>query len=92
MMNAYWQKSSSTTSNEIRWLAWEKLSMSKKQGDLGFRDLHGFNPALLGKQYWNLIHKPNALVSKVLKARYYPDYHLLQARRTGGSTYTWSGK
>lgn len=27
----------------------------------------------------------------VLKARYYPDCHLLQARRTGGSSYTWSG-
>lgn len=35
--------------------------------------------------------KPDALVSRVLKARYYPDCHLLQACRRGGSSYTWSG-
>lgn len=91
LMNAYWWKSSSSNSKGIRWLAWEKMSMSKKRGGLGFRDLHGFNLALLGKQCWNLIHKPQALVSKVLKARYYPDCHLLDAKRKGGSSYTWSG-
>lgn len=65
--------------------------MSKKKGGLGFRDLHGFNLALLGKQCWNLISNPNALVSRPLKARYYPNCSLLQAGRTGGSSYTWSG-
>lgn len=65
--------------------------MSKSRGGLGFRDLHGFNLALLGKQCWNLINNPGTLVARVLKARYYSDCHLLQARRTGGSSYTWSG-
>lgn len=65
--------------------------MSKSRGGLGFRDLHGFNLALLGKQCWNLIVKPDALVFRVLKARYYPDCHMLQATRVGGSSYTWSG-
>ncbi|KAL8111232.1 hypothetical protein AgCh_019083 [Apium graveolens] len=91
LMNAYWWKSSSPTSKPICWLAWNKMSMSKSKGGLGFRDLHGFNLALLGKQCWNLMSKPNALVSRVLKAKYYPDCHLLQARRSGGSSYTWSG-
>lgn len=91
MMNAFWWKSNSSNNKGIRWCAWEKMSMSKKRGGLGFRDLHGFNLALLGKQCWNLIKKPDSLVAKVLKARYYPDCHLLQARRMGGSSYTWSG-
>lgn len=90
-MNAYWWKSNSSTRKPIRWLAWQKMSMSKSKGGLGFRDLHGFNLALLAKQCWSLITRPNSLVSKVLKARYYPDCHLLQACRTGGSSYTWSG-
>lgn len=34
---------------------------------------------------------PSALVSRLLKARYYPNDSFLQARRTGGSSYTWSG-
>lgn len=49
LINAYWWKSSSNNSQGIRWLAWAKMSMSKKRGGLGFRDLHGFNLSLLGK-------------------------------------------
>ncbi|XP_074375304.1 uncharacterized protein LOC141717092 [Apium graveolens] len=91
MMNAFWWKSNSSDNKGIRWLAWERMSMSKKRGGLGFRDLHGFNLALLGKQCWNIIHNPGALVSRVLKAKYFPYCHLLQANRTGGASYTWSG-
>lgn len=90
LMNACWWKTSSNSNKPIRWLSWNKMCMSKKNGGLGFRDLHGFNLSLLGKQCWSLISRPDALVSRVLKARYYPDCHLLQARRTGGSSYTWS--
>lgn len=64
--------------------------MSKSSGGLGFRDIYGFNLALLGKQCWSLITRPNALVTRVLKARYYPTCHLLEACRTGGVSYTWS--
>lgn len=49
LMNAFWWKTSSNSNKSIRWLAWDKMSMSKKQGGLGFRDLHGFNFSLLGK-------------------------------------------
>lgn len=90
MMNSFWWKSNSTSSKGIRWLAWDRMSMSKKKGGLGFHDLHGFNMALLRKQYWNLINNPSPLVVKVLKARYYLSYSLLQANRSGGSSYTWS--
>lgn len=58
--------------------------MSRKRGGLDFRDLHGFNFALLGKQCWNLIHKAKALASKVLKTRYYSNFYLLDAKRKGG--------
>lgn len=49
MMNAFWWESNSSNRKGIKWVAWDKLSMSKKRGGLGFRDLHGFNLALLGK-------------------------------------------
>ncbi|KAL8118401.1 hypothetical protein AgCh_016070 [Apium graveolens] len=91
MMNAFWWKSNSSDNKGMCWLPWERMSMSKKRGGLGFRDLHGFNLALLGKQCWNIIRNPGALVSRVLKAKYFPDCHLLQANRTGGASYTWSG-
>lgn len=75
----------------IKWVAWNKLSIARKRGGLGLIDPHGFNLALLGKQCWHLLNKPEALVSRVLKARYYPNCHLLRASRMGGASYTWSG-
>ena len=91
LMNAFWWKSNGSSSKGIRWCAWDKLSMSKKRGGLGFRNLQGFNMALLGKQCWNLITNLDSLVARVIKARYYPHCHLIHASRTGGSSYTWSG-
>ncbi|XP_074328182.1 uncharacterized protein LOC141666094 [Apium graveolens] len=90
IMNAFWWQSNSANSKGIRWLAWERMCMSKESGGLGFRDIYGFNLALLGKQCWSLIKRPNALVTRVLKARYYPSCHILDAKRTGGVSYTWS--
>lgn len=65
MMNSFWWNSNSSNSKGIKWLSWTRMSMSKKKGGLGFRDLHGFNLSLLGKQCWNLINNPNALVSRL---------------------------
>ena len=91
MMNTFWWSSNSSNNKGVRWLSWSRMSMSEKQRGLGFRDLHGFYLALLGKQCWSLLKNPNALLTRVLKARYYPHCSLLQAYRTGGSSFTWSG-
>lgn len=32
--------------------------MVKSKGGLGFRDLYGFNLALLGKHVWNFLNNP----------------------------------
>lgn len=34
----------------MHWMAWEKMTETKEEGNLGFRDLKAFNLALLGKQ------------------------------------------
>ncbi|CAN1152557.1 Uncharacterized mitochondrial protein AtMg00310 [Linum perenne] len=44
---------------------------------------------MLGKQGWRLISDPNALVSRVLKAKYYPDRNFLQAQEGKTSSFTW---
>ncbi|XP_019156834.1 PREDICTED: uncharacterized protein LOC109153396 [Ipomoea nil] len=41
----------------------------KKFGGLGFKRLHEFNLALLAKQSWRLLTKPETLMARVLKAR-----------------------
>lgn len=63
--------------------------MSKSRGGLGFKSLYGFNIALLGKHIWKCIEQPGLLVSRVLKARYFPDDHVLNATKGQGSSFIW---
>ena len=73
----------------IHWAAWWKVCIPKERGGLGFRDLHSFNLALLAKQVWRLLENPDSLCSQVLRAKYYLDGKLLDAKVKSGSSYTW---
>jgi len=58
---------------------WEKLSTPKIHGGMGFKGLSVFNLAMLGKQGWKFITKPNSLVARIFKARYFPSGSYLTA-------------
>ncbi|KAL5551246.1 hypothetical protein UlMin_001422 [Ulmus minor] len=66
-----------------------KLHWAKEKGGLGFRDLEGFNKALLAKQGWRLIRSPDSLVGKVLKACYYPNCSFLDAKLGSSPSFSW---
>lgn len=91
LMNGFRWCSTGNAVKGIRWLSWDRKGLSKDEGGLGFRNLTGFNLALLGKHCWKFITNPQSLVTRVFKARYYPDSHFLQAKREGGASYIWSG-
>lgn len=57
---------------KIQWISWKKLCKPKSEGGLGFKDLYMFNLALLAKQGWRLIQKPDSLVAQLFKAKCYP--------------------
>ena len=67
---------------KIHWQRWEKLTRSKKDGGMGFRDLRAFNLAMLAKQGWRLLHDNSSLVYQCLKARYFPRTQLLEAKES----------
>ena len=73
------------------WLAWEKLTKSKGEGGMGFRDLGLFNQALLAKQAWRLLVFPDSLCAKVMKAKYYPHGHLIDMVFPQVTSLTWQG-
>lgn len=54
-------------------MVWERMIEPKDGGGMGSRDLEAFNTALLGKQIWRLITKPNLLMSKVIRGKYFPN-------------------
>lgn len=56
---------------------------------MGFRNFHLFNLVMLGKIGWRLVNKPEALVCKVLKAKYYPSEDFLRAALGSSPSFTW---
>lgn len=61
MMAKFWW-GSNTDGRKIDWIKWEKLTLPKGLGGLGFRDLKNFNLALLATQCWRFINSKNNLV------------------------------
>jgi hypothetical protein len=62
---------------KTHWVAWEKMTMLKEKGGVGFRDLQKFNQALLGRHAWRLLERPDSLCARILKSKYYPNADLL---------------
>lgn len=84
----YWW-ASALDNHKIHWQSWEKLTRSKHQGGMGFRDFSLFNRAVLGKQAWRLITRPESLCARVLKGKYFPDRDLMSATRKRRCSETW---
>lgn len=66
------------TNRKISRVAWKKITHSKKLGGLGFWDLHRFNQALLANQVWKIMKRPQSLVFRLLKAKYFRDGTIYQ--------------
>jgi hypothetical protein len=52
---------------------------SKSDGGMGFRDFQLFNKAMLAKQGWRFMTKPESLCSTVLKEKYYHNTDFISA-------------
>ena len=55
---------------------------------IGFRDLHAFNQAMLAEQGWNMLVNPDALVSKLLKAKYFPRGTFIDSQLRGNPSFS----
>ncbi|KAL9667077.1 hypothetical protein QQ045_001424 [Rhodiola kirilowii] len=70
MITNYWW-SNNKEGRGIYWCKYGKLCKEKMEGGVGFKELSIFNDALLAKQIWRLMEKPENLVSRLLKEKYY---------------------
>jgi hypothetical protein len=89
MMNSFWWGNGGGNNKGIHWMSWEKLSMHKIHGGMGFKNLSAFNLAMLGKQGWKLQTDTESRVSRLFKARYYPHSNYLASSIGHNPSYVW---
>jgi hypothetical protein len=73
----------------IKWMKWEHMSNSKASGGMGFRDFACFNKALFAKQSWRLWNNPASLVARLMKAKYYSETSILEAKIGQRPSFVW---
>ncbi|CAN0905644.1 Uncharacterized mitochondrial protein AtMg00310 [Linum grandiflorum] len=49
MMNSYWWGTKGSVGRGVAWMRWERLCVHKEFGGMVFKDLYGFNLAMLAK-------------------------------------------
>lgn len=71
------------------WISWEQIAKPKKDGGLGFRDVEAFNDALLAKQSWRILKKPDYLLAKVLLGKYCKTEAFLDTEASASCSHDW---
>ena len=89
MMNSFLWGKNCDSSKGIHWLCWNRMCKKKSNGGMGFKKLHEFNVALLGKQAWRILTRLDLLVSRVYKARYFPTCSFLEVGLGCNPSYLW---
>lgn len=73
------------------WIAWSKMTTSKRDGGLGFRDINNFNDALLAKVSWRILIKPNCLLARILTGKYCKSSSFLDCSVSTTASHGWRG-
>ncbi|KAL0723200.1 hypothetical protein Bca4012_037799 [Brassica carinata] len=76
---------------KMAWVSWDRMATPNCVGGFGFRELETFNDALLAKLGWRIMNKPDALLSRVLKGKYFWDCSSLEISPKQASSHGWVG-
>ncbi|KAL0445965.1 UNVERIFIED_CONTAM: putative mitochondrial protein [Sesamum latifolium] len=74
---------------KIHWIAWDKLCVHKEEEGLGFRKLN-FQSCNARKQLCRIVSRPNSLLNRMLKSKYFPTSDALTAPICQGCSFTWT--
>jgi len=80
MLNGFWWGHGGLLNMGMHVMSWDKLTVHKNNGDMGFKDLKYFNISMLHKQWWKLQTDKHSLVSRLFKARYFPNNNYFGSR------------
>ncbi|KAL9690634.1 hypothetical protein QQ045_011040 [Rhodiola kirilowii] len=73
----------------VHWINADKLRMPEEEGGLGFYNFKHLNLAYLTKQLWRLAKNPDLLATRLLKAKYNSNCHILEAQLTSKPSHVW---
>jgi hypothetical protein len=74
---------------KIHWRKWSDIAIPKSVGGMGFRDFQLFNQAMLAKQGWRLMTKPEPLCARILKGKYFHNVDFMSAKSRRNSSHVW---
>lgn len=74
---------------KMAWIAWSDLTKPKALGGLGFRDFQRYNEAALAKLSWRLFKKPDSLLGRMLKGKYYSNGDILSCEISSAASHGW---
>lgn len=87
--NFWWGEDEDT--RKVHWDAWDIITRKKNDGGVGFKDTRLMNQALLARQCWRIINKPESLCAKLLKSIYYPNGNFTDTVFRGDASPAWRG-
>ena len=74
---------------KMSWISWSKMTMAKRDGGLGFRDIQCFNEALLGKLSWRIMNNLEGLLARILKGKYCKYSSMLEVQASTTCSHGW---
>lgn len=86
-LSRYWWGVKDNFKSGIILMNWDRMSMQKTKDGLSSRNFNDFNLALLGKQVWRLVTRPERLSSKIFKAGYFPKDHFSDSKLRDNPSY-----
>ncbi|XP_026397042.1 uncharacterized protein LOC113291761 [Papaver somniferum] len=75
IQRSYWWNSYIKPRSQ-KYISWRKVSLPKRLGGLGLKNLCNYNLAFLAKLAWQLLHNQDALWAKLLKGKHFPHHDM----------------
>ena len=73
----------------MHWVGWHKMTRSKKNGGMGFREMQVFNQSMLAKTAWKIVKDPEAWWVRILRSIYFPTGNFMAVRETSMASWVW---
>jgi len=70
-------------------VGWDKICKAKEKGGLWFKKFSTLNQAMLAKQYWRIQNRPESLLLRTYRAKYFPRNSLKDYKPKPQNSWTW---